>query len=253
MHMAGLMIEQVMMDKEPDAPRFFPVRPLSVVQSVQEHLIALLAERSLRPGDLLPPERQLMASLEVGRSSLREALSGLVARGVLTAGARRGYRVRSLTPPPPALPPGLRAAQVAELFEARSVLETGIAELACRRATEEDFAKLEACLESIARAHRARRSTAPAAARFHALLASAAHNGFLEAQLQGVRGLMVQVGLGTELGRGSRFAEKQWEAHAVLLETLRRRDPAEMRQAMLAHIGRFAAEAAQAAEEGDTV
>ncbi len=223
--------------------KFKPVRSSSVVQSIQDHLSALITERALKPGDLLPPERLLMEALEVGRSSLREALSGLVALGVLTPGSRWGYRVRSLTPPPPSLPPGLRMSQIEELFEARRVLEAGIAELACVRAAEQDFQKLEACLESIQRACRARRSTAPAAGRFHILLAQAAHNGLLEAQLQGIRGLMVQVGLTTERSRGSRFNQEQWESHRALLDVLRTRDPAAMRAAMLAHLERFAEEA----------
>ncbi len=215
----------------------------TVVESVREQLVRLLDESALRPGDTLPSERDLTAALGVGRSSLREALSGLVALGVLTAGAGKGYRVRSLAAPVPELPQGLTAAQVAELFEARRVLEAGIVELACKRATEQDLAALEDCLESIQRARRSRRPTAPTAARFHALLARAAHNGLLEAQLRGIRDLMVQVGSTMEQRRDSPFAEEQYEAHKLLLETLRSRDPAAMRAAMLAHLDRFGSEA----------
>ncbi len=215
----------------------------TVVESVREQLTNLLEERALRPGDVLPSERELMTALGVGRSSLREALSGLIALGVLTAGAGKGYRVRSLSAPLPTLPAGLTAAQVAELFEARRVLESGIAELASLRATDEDFAALEACLESIQRARRNRKPTAPVAARFHTILARAAHNGFLEAQLQGIRDMMVQVGWQIEQNASMHFADEQYEAHKALLDALRLRDPAHMRMAMLAHLDRFGEEA----------
>ena len=39
------------------------------------------------------------------------------------------------------------------------------------------------------------------------------------------------------------FAEEQWEAHKSLLDTLRTRNPAAMREAMLDHLNRFASEA----------
>jgi DNA-binding FadR family transcriptional regulator len=220
-----------------------PVRRNSIVASVRQQLIDLINKRALGPGDLLPPERELAAALEVGRSSLREALAGLVALGILKVGSRKGYQIASLTSPVPALPAGLSRAQIAELFEARQVLETGIAELACLRATEEDFAALQKCLDSIRHARRNHRSTAQAAARFHLLLARAAHNSLLEKQLEGVRDLMVQVGGTTEQDFGSKFASEQWEAHRVLLETLQRRDPAAMRAAVQEHLRRFAEEA----------
>jgi GntR family transcriptional repressor for pyruvate dehydrogenase complex len=216
---------------------------MTVVESVRDQLVALLEERAFRPGDPLPSERELMSILCVGRSSLREALSGLVAMNVLGADAGKSYRVRSLDPPPPALPKGLRTAQIAELFEARRVLEVGISELACERATEADFTAMADCLESIKRAYQARRPTAEVAARFHSLLARAAHNGLLESQLQGIRELMVRVGIKMERGYGSHFAEEQYESHRVLLDTLRQRNPATMREAMLHHLAHFADEA----------
>lgn len=220
-----------------------PVRRTSLVASVHQQLIALIDSRALRPGDPLPPERELAEALEVGRSSLREALAGLVALGILKVGAGKGYQIASLAAQPIALPTGLSEAQITELFEARRVLETGIAELACLRATEEDFAALRRCLESIRSARRNHRSTAHAAGRFHMLLARAAHNSLLEGQLAGVRELMIQVGYTTERHFGSRFAGEQWEAHRELLETLQTRDPEAMRTAMQEHLRRFEEEA----------
>jgi len=222
-----------------------PVRRTSIVESVREQIVALMEQRSLRPGDILPAERELTSILGVGRSSLREALSGLVAMGVLAAGGRKGYRVQSLAAPELALPEGLRASQIAELFEARRILEAGIAELACERATEDDFAALEECLESIRRAQRARRSTAPAAGRFHMLLARATRNGFLETQLQALYNLMVQVGTMTERGTGSKFADEQYDSHKALLDAVRSRTPSLASEAMRAHVDRFAGEAGE--------
>ena len=218
------------------------VRRVPVPEALREQILQLLRDRSLQPGDILPPEREFMQVFHVGRTTLREALAGLVAMGIVEVAGGKGYRIQSLAPPRIVLPE-LKIAQVAELFEARRILEVGMTELACIRATEEDFTALSESLEQILRARNARRSTAPAAARFHTALARAAHNGLLEKQLHGIRDLMVQVGATTERGVGSAFAEEQWEAHRLLLETLRTRDAAAMRAAMIAHLDRYAEEA----------
>ena len=46
-------------------------------------LETLLLEGSFRPGDRLPPERQLAEQLGVSRPSLREAIQKLAARGLV--------------------------------------------------------------------------------------------------------------------------------------------------------------------------
>ena len=49
---------------------------------IAQRLIALIIEKHLKPGDRLPPERELSAAMGVSRSSLREALRALAMLGV---------------------------------------------------------------------------------------------------------------------------------------------------------------------------
>ncbi|MCB1376059.1 MAG: GntR family transcriptional regulator, partial [Rhodobacteraceae bacterium] len=59
--------------------------PLGRARQVAEALSRYIDEAGLEAGDRLPSERELMAALGIGRSSLREAVSQLQALGVLEA------------------------------------------------------------------------------------------------------------------------------------------------------------------------
>ena len=76
------------------------IRPLersTLAQSVAERLLALLRHGTFRPGDRLPPERQLAQDLGVGRSTVREALQLLAARDIIDARPGRGTVVKEVT------------------------------------------------------------------------------------------------------------------------------------------------------------
>ena len=62
---------------------FTRVRPRRTFEAVSEGLRQMIAEGQLKPGDKLPPERELCDRLGVGRASLREALRSLEAAGIL--------------------------------------------------------------------------------------------------------------------------------------------------------------------------
>lgn len=59
------------------------IRPEKLPEAIASFLETLILEGSLRPGDRLPPERELALQLEVSRPSLRQAISLLENRGLL--------------------------------------------------------------------------------------------------------------------------------------------------------------------------
>src|SRR6187551_4050980 len=63
--------------------RLSPVTRYSAVGAVAKQLLQHLADGNYTPGTRLPPERQLAASLGVGRSTMREALAALDVLGLL--------------------------------------------------------------------------------------------------------------------------------------------------------------------------
>lgn len=53
-------------------------------QKISDDIIALILEENLKPGDKLPNETLLSQRLDVGRSSLREAMKLLASRNIVT-------------------------------------------------------------------------------------------------------------------------------------------------------------------------
>src|SRR5436305_10105176 len=60
-----------------------PLERRKIYEQIAEQLLGQIGSRQLKPGDPLPPERELTESFGVGRSSIREALRMLESQGVI--------------------------------------------------------------------------------------------------------------------------------------------------------------------------
>src|SRR5262245_30731012 len=117
-------------------------------EEVVAQLRDMIHKGELRPGDRLPPERDLAKLLGVSRPTLRAGISSLAAVGVLQP--RRGagtFGVESEGSPaldssPLRLVAALQRFTPAEMFEARRSLEMAIAALAAERATGDQMASM---------------------------------------------------------------------------------------------------------------
>lgn len=120
-------------------------------ERIAARLVSLITERQLRPGDKLPPERDLAAAMEVSRASLREALRALAMVNIVEIRQGSGTYVTSLKPELLVehldFVFALDDSTFAELLEARQILEPGIAAAAACRATDEELAQMRACLD----------------------------------------------------------------------------------------------------------
>ena len=118
---------------------------------IAARLIDLITERRLKAGDRLPPERELAASMGVSRSSLREALRALAMLGVAEMRHGDGTYLTSLDAASLMRPVGLVLALsdsgLEELFEARKLVERGLAALAARRISDTDAEELQRCAQ----------------------------------------------------------------------------------------------------------
>lgn len=70
------------------------IRRLSLREQIASSLADLIAAGLLREGDELPSERELAATLEVSRDSVRGALQLLAERGILDIGHGTRTKVR---------------------------------------------------------------------------------------------------------------------------------------------------------------
>jgi GntR family transcriptional repressor for pyruvate dehydrogenase complex len=129
------------------------VNPKKAAHLVFEQIRDLIYVGQVKPGDRLPPERELAVSMGVSRPTIREAVSRLVNLGLLEQHQGQGTFVRSFSRGQELNP--LKAliqeegGSLLHLLEVRSGLECNAAVLAARRATEEDIHRLEESLASI--------------------------------------------------------------------------------------------------------
>jgi GntR family transcriptional repressor for pyruvate dehydrogenase complex len=132
---------------------FEPVRTRHTFEEAAEQIAGKVRAGELRRGDKLPPERDLAVLMEISRPTLREAVRILADAGVVDV--RRGpgggifvagdvvpvelVRERSV----------VRLEEVADVLEARRLVEPGVARLAAQRAEEADLAPLERSIEAM--------------------------------------------------------------------------------------------------------
>lgn len=216
-------------------------RPVGQRASLRERIAAevdAVIERShLRPGDRLPPERELATLLGVSRPSLREAVKALEARGRLDVKHGQGIFIRR---PPASLDAAtsLGAIGLRELFAMREVLEGPAAEWAAGAATAADVASLRGILRRLDAEARRR---PPDFARlreldiaYHLRIASMSRNRFLGRTMQ-VLHEMIASSMTTTLTIAGRL-ERARDEHRAVVEAIAAHDGAAARRAMVTHI-----------------
>jgi DNA-binding FadR family transcriptional regulator len=202
----------------------------------------LMRQGQLKPGDRLPPERDLCERFGVSRVTVREALRMLESSGLveIRVGARGGAFVTA--PSSNRVGEGLAdlltlsVISAADVTEVRMILEVGIVPLVCQRATEEDFADLEKICERSEEALRGGGYLMDMSLEFHTRVAKATHNPALEMLVESFRGpiLMSLKEVAPEMG-GLGTQE-----HERFIAAIRRRDADEASHIMRGHLGRTA-------------
>ncbi len=132
------------------AENYAPIERNSVAEQVAKRLLELVRTRNLKPGDMLPTERDLAAMLQVSRPSVREAVRGLQILGVLRARQGSGVFVSSLEAADMLAPwqflITLNKENVDALYEARVLIDGGIVRMAAERISAENIARLKQML-----------------------------------------------------------------------------------------------------------
>ena len=126
-------------------------RNTTLVDSVEESLIRFFKEKGLRPGNSIPNEIELAASLGVGRPVLREALSRFKMTGMIVSRTKKGMILGE-----PSLLGGMKRcinpllmneSTLRDILEFRIALEIGISGYIFANITPEDIRELEQIVE----------------------------------------------------------------------------------------------------------
>ena len=209
-----------------------------IAQQIRESIVS----GRMKPGDRLPPERELTERFEASRISVREALKGLEALGLLRIKSGSGAYVAevSVKPLSRSLSSILRIQQasISDVTEARIILEPSIARLACERITPEEIQSLE---ENVKEAERIVKSNSPAYLQnieFHAMIARSIHNPVITSTMTPVFDVLKEMNLEMrgDQSRRVKISGQALVSHKEIMEAFRQKNPQKVYELMLKHI-----------------
>ena len=228
---------------QPSAVKFRPIHTRRAFEEICERIREQLALGQLKPGDKLPPERDLAQQLGVSRNVLREALRSLEMAGVLRlqkgvkggAFIREGDTSRMNVVMRDML--SLGTISVRELSEARIDVLDLVVRLACTHARQPDFEALEANVERTELATREGRllDRVECSREFYKLLAASTGNKVIAMIMDSVTEIHMRFVYAKVVSSGGampRLAEKRRQ----FLSALRARNASTATRLMRAHL-----------------
>ena len=198
----------------------------------------IVEEARYAPGSKLPNENELSKALEVSRTTLREAISFLVAQGVLEIRRGKGTFVAEELPAAGmdlSSLTGLRARERArDLFEMRLIFEPATVALACQRASMEELQQIQKKAERREQIAAAGGDWPLADQEFHWAIIRASHNEYMRRLYPIINNAVNDL---MQLAQNrQRMEETAIRDNKLILEFLLRRDEEGARHAMTIHM-----------------
>lgn len=194
-----------------------------LVDQVITSMRQMIADGEWPVGERIPPEPELVASLGVGRNTVREAVGALAHSGVLEVRQGDGTYVSAPSEMSGVVRRRLAAADVGYAIEVRRAYEVEAARLAATRRTAADLRKLDKAYAVRERAWDGGDADTFVAAdmAFHLAIVEAARNPLLT-ELYVAFADSVHASLVAKIG--SRLEPAEYVDHGALLEAIRVQD-----------------------------
>ena len=198
----------------------------------------IVDDRRDEAGSKLPNENELSETLRVSRTTLREAISFLVAQGVLEIRRGKGTFVAEDLPAA-----GLDLTSLAgmrsrvrakDLFEMRLIFEPATVALACQRGTEEELRQIQKKAERMERVAAEGGDWPLADQEFHLAIIKASHNEYMRRLYPIINGAVneiMQISQNRQHMQDIALADNR-----LILEFLLQRDEVGARHAMTIHM-----------------
>jgi GntR family transcriptional repressor for pyruvate dehydrogenase complex len=218
--------------------RFREFRRQVLSEEIVEELLSMIKAGEIRPGDRLPPERELASIMKVSRPSLREALRALSIMNVIEIRQGAGTHVTTLKPELLVerldFAFSLEDSTFLQLFDARKIVEVGLAGLAAERIQDGEIVSLEAILAKSIDSVDDPDRFLEADVELHRRIADIARNPMLSRFMASLQQLSR-----ASRGRTARLAgviECAAQDHRAIVKAIVARDPEEARRAMRRHL-----------------
>ncbi len=217
---------------------FTAVRKRRVFEDVARQIQRLIVDGVVRPGQLLPPERQLAERFGVSRNSVRDAIRTLELSGLVVARLGEGNVVADVSPETLVAPLATLLLQkrklVAELLDVRRMLEPALAARAAVHATDEQIAHLEDVLRRQAEKTARGEATVEEDSEFHYAIALAAGNSVVRKLLDVLMDLLRETRARSLQVEGR--LQRSLAGHRRVLQAIRQRDADEAVRAVRQHL-----------------
>jgi DNA-binding FadR family transcriptional regulator len=204
-----------------------PIVRESIAEMVARRVLDMVKAGVLKPGDQLPPERDLAQSLNVSRPSVREAMRGLSILGVVRTRQGGGAYISELDADallgPIQFFLSLEEMNIRELYDARSLVESAVASRAAEQLTDDELRQLETILEEQAGVLNDALAFRMSDYRFHELLWMGARNAFLRRIGQSLNVIGLEFRKRASETEG--VLQQSFRDHKRLLDALKARDP----------------------------
>jgi len=224
---------------EKDMPTLKPVSRVTLGEQVAAQLSDQIAEGRWKPGEKLPSEAELCFALNIGRSTLREALKSLAFVGMVQMRPGEGTFVldgsrhlidRIMTR-------GLLKTdkELQDVGETRLLIEGEIAWLSAERADDRDLEQLDALIDEMKRSLNGEgRDFVDLDVEFHMAIAQCAKNQMLFELLSPIRGVLKEwISKSQQVPGIQQNAHKQ---HIKILTAIRHHEPDKAKHEMRAHL-----------------
>ncbi|MCR8869756.1 FadR family transcriptional regulator [Peribacillus frigoritolerans] len=212
-------------------------------EEVSDELYEMIRSGSLKPGEQLDSIQQLAENFQVGRPAIREALSALSSMGLIEIKQGEGTFVKTFDPAIMNHP--LSAAllmdqdNIKHLLEVRKILESGTAEVAAKKRTEENLIELKDMLFNMEKVSDDEELSDKADISFHVAVANASQNELLITLMNHVSELMTEKM--RDIRRAALYSEEMtlkqlYQQHVRIYDAIVAQDEDGARSAMLFHL-----------------
>ncbi len=214
------------------------VRKKRAHEDIVRQIRSLVKKDELKPGEKLPPERELSEIFKVSRATVREAILSLETMKLVRRRQGSGTYITAARGEDLVQPLALslvhEKGDLIDIFSLRKWIEPELAELASENARPEDVHKLRKILREQEKEVRQKKNPVRTDSQFHQALARAARNRIFERLLTAFMDLLKKTReqyLQTEERKQSSL-----EGHREILGAIQTGDGRKAREAMRRHL-----------------
>lgn len=203
---------------------------------IEDELMNFILQEPVEIGQRIPNEFELAERFGVGRSTIREAVKGLVSKGILEVRRGSGTYVvctRSLEDDPLGLSKLQDKYKLSlELFDVRLMLEPEIAAQAAEYATEEELKQLKKLCDETEQIYLSGKNHIPKDIEFHTCIAKCSKNRVVETLIPLINTAVLTFANLTH----HTLMQETIETHRAIVNGILDRDAVGARCAMIMHL-----------------